>query len=161
VRHAEKAAEPVTDPVLTAVGEARARALDDALSTAHIGAIITTQYARARATAAPLAARLGLPVETVANSGARAGQSAADALQSHIDAVVAAIRKHTGAVLVVGHSNTIPAIATALGAPKMPDLCDGDYDQIFFIELSATGPARFVRARYGSPASDAKCAAMK
>jgi broad specificity phosphatase PhoE len=81
---------------------------------------------------------------------------------AHAQAVAAAVRAHAGkAVLVVGHSNTITAIATALGAPAMPDLCDGDYDQLFVLEIPPSGPTRFARLRFGVPARDAACAAMR
>ena len=137
------------------VEAARAQVLADMLRSAHIGTIITTQYTRTKNTAAPLAARLGIvpEIDSVA--------AGADGLAAHVRMVVAAVRKHAGgAVLVVGHSNTIPAIAEALGSPHMADLCDGDYDQVFMLELPPTGPARFVRAHFGAPAADAKCAPM-
>src|SRR5688500_9156051 len=60
VRHAEKAAEPREDPPLTDVGRARADALARALGDSGVKAIYTSQYVRTRATAEPLAARLGL-----------------------------------------------------------------------------------------------------
>ena len=123
VRHAEKAAQPASDPALTSDGALRARALADVLAHAGVGAIITTQFARTKLTAAPLAERLGLSPETVsiATGVASNPQAQADALRAHIASVVAAVRKHAGsAVLVVGHSNTIPAIVAALGGPTFP-----------------------------------------
>ena len=152
VRHAEKAAAPADDPPLTAVGEARARALAGALAHAGIGAIISTPYARTRGTAAPIAAQLGLTVETVPVAGGVA---------AHATAVAETVRRHAGkAVLVVGHSNTIPAIAAALGAPRLPDLCDEEYDQIYVVQLMPGGEARFARARYGAPVLQSGCAQM-
>ena len=153
VRHAEKAAQPANDPPLTPAGEARAAALADVLSNASIGAIISTPYLRTMNTAKPLADKLGVRVDTVGTAGGVA---------VHAKATADAVRKHAGkAVLVVGHSNTITAIAAALGAPKLPDLCDGDYDQLLMIEIAATGSVRFVRSRFGAPASDPSCAAMR
>lgn len=153
VRHAEKAAEPAADPPLTAAGEARARALAAALAHAHIGAVISTPYLRTMHTARPIAEALGLRIENVAVSGGVA---------AHARAVAAAARAHTGkSVLVVGHSNTIPAIATALGAPPLKDFCDGEYDHLLVVEIPVTGPARFVQVRYGAPTSDPACATMR
>jgi broad specificity phosphatase PhoE len=152
VRHAEKAAAPANDPPLTPEGAARATALVDVLANAGISAIISTPYARTVGTAKPLAEKLGVKVDSVAIAGGT---------PAHVQAVADAVRKHAGkAVLVVGHSNTITAIATALGGPKMADLCDGDYDQLFVLELPASGAPRFTRARYGAVAVDSKCQAM-
>ena len=67
-----------------------------------------------------------------------------------------------GLRLVVGHSNTIPAIVTALGAPQPPPICDSQYDDLYVVTMGATRPAHVIRARYGAPSpTDAGCAAMK
>ncbi|AHG88922.1 Phosphoglycerate mutase [Gemmatirosa kalamazoonensis] len=156
VRHAEKAAEPATDPALTPAGEARAQALAAALADAHVDAVLSTPYARTRATAAPLAARAGLTPEIVPIGAGGAPEHAA--------AVAAAIRgKHRGhTVLVVEHSNTIPAVIRALGGPAMKDLCDAQYASLFVLVLpNDGGAARLVRSTYGAadpPGADA-CAA--
>jgi hypothetical protein len=50
VRHAEKADEPGADPALSAAGEARARALADALRDVKVAAVLTTPYRRTNAT---------------------------------------------------------------------------------------------------------------
>jgi hypothetical protein len=66
-----------------------------------------------------------------------------------------------GTVLVVGHSNTIPAIVGALGAPQPKELCDSEYDQVFTVVLGDTGPPRLIRSRYGAPsAEDTTCNSM-
>jgi broad specificity phosphatase PhoE len=153
VRHAEKAATPANDPPLTPEGEARARALADLLRHANVGAVISTPYARTRSTAAPAAGQRGLAIETVPVAGGVA---------AHANAVAAAVRRHAGkAVLVVGHSNTVPAIAAALGAPRLPDLCDGDYDQVFIVQLLPAGDPVFVRARFGEPSPSSACTPME
>src|SRR3954463_6196955 len=65
VRHAEKAAEPAADPPLTSAGEARARALLEAVRDAGVTAIITTDLLRTKATAQPAAAVFGITPEIV------------------------------------------------------------------------------------------------
>jgi broad specificity phosphatase PhoE len=153
VRHAEKEAQPANNPPLTADGTVRATALSEALANAGIGAIISTPFERTLATARPLGTKLGIRVDTVPIGAG---------VPAHAQAVAAAVHRHHGkAVLVVGHSNTIMAIAAALGAPSMPDLCDGDYDQILTLELQPSGPPRMTRTRFGAPAADPKCGAMK
>src|SRR3954467_6450857 len=55
VRHAEKAAEPASDPALTALGSARADALYDLVKDAGVQAVMSTEFQRTRLTAAPTA----------------------------------------------------------------------------------------------------------
>ena len=144
VRHAEKAAAPAVDPALSEAGEIRARALAEVLADARIGSVITTQFQRTRATGAPVAAALGLTAITV--------PAAADA-KAHVQAVADAVtaRPKGEAVLVVGHSNTIPAIVHALGGPALPDLCESEYDQLFILSFDGGASPRLVRARFGAP----------
>ena len=152
VRHAEKASEPAADPPLTAAGEARAKALAEALANAGVSAVVTTQFARTRSTAAPLAAALQLTPEVV---DARAPE--------HATAVAAMILAHHAGevVLVVGHSNTIPAIVEALGVQRPAAICDAEYDGLYVVTVPASGSARLVSARYGAPTPHgAECAGM-
>lgn len=131
VRHAEKAAMPADDPPLTVAGEARARDLWDAVKDAGVGAVITTQFARTKSTAQPTAAALALPTEVVNAAGATPAQD-----------VAAAVRKHAGhTVLVVGHSNTVPAIVEALGAKRPAAICDAEYDNLYIVTIGTDGRA--------------------
>ena len=129
VRHAERAdggtAAPGTtmtgtnDPELSAAGKARAQALAAMLKDAGVTAIYTTEYIRTKDTAAPLAAALKVTAEVV---------PARDQA-----ALVTKIKANTsGAVLVVGHSNTVPAIIKALGGADVT-LADNEYDSLFFV----------------------------
>lgn len=149
VRHAEKAATPADDPPLTAPGEARARDLVDVVRDAHVDAIITTQYARTRGTAQPAAAALGITPEVVSATS-----------PTHVQDVTAAVRKHAGqTVLVVGHSNTVPAIIEALGGKRPTMICDLVYDNVFVVTIASNGTVGVVHSKYGatSPA-DVSCA---
>jgi broad specificity phosphatase PhoE len=139
VRHAEKTAEPASDPLLSPSGTARADALREAVKGAGITHILTTTLQRTVLTAAPTAAALGIAPSTV---NPRSG--------THIDDVVAAVRQRAGGVvLVVGHSNTVPAIVNALGG-NAPEICDDEYDNMYVVTLAANGGApRVIRSRYG------------
>lgn len=154
VRHAEKADAPASDPGLTKAGEARARALMGIARDAGVTAVITTQFARTRETARPAAEALGITPEV-----ARASGSAAQ----HAQDVARMVQAHAGGVvLVVGHSNTIPAIVTALGAPQPPPICDSEYDDLYIVTLSPNAPVHVIRARYGAPSPVAAgCGVMK
>lgn len=138
-RHAEKAA-PTGDPVLTPVGEQRARDLAQALINVKLAAVISTQYQRTRLTAAPVAQAAGLEVMVVQASADPVGiLRALDALPSG------------SAALVVGHSNTLAPIIAALGGPKVSDLCDGEHSTLFVVERPGGGkPVSLVRAKYGA-----------
>ncbi len=150
VRHAEKAAEPADDPPLTELGATRARALQAALADAGVQAVVATPRRRTSDTARPLMDALGLAPEIVPLAG------------DHVKAVADAVRRHAGqVVLVVGHSNTIPAIIGALGGPRLKDLCDAEHSNLFVLTLPAEGAPRLIRSQYGpaDPAGAASCAA--
>jgi broad specificity phosphatase PhoE len=139
VRHAEKAPAPASDPLLSEVGQARATALADALADAGVQAVIVTPFQRTRLTAAPLMEKRGLAPQAVAVS------------PTHVADVARAVREHKGqVVLVVGHSNTIPAIVGALGGPRLPDLCDAQYAQLFTLVIPEQGTPSLVRSQYGA-----------
>jgi broad specificity phosphatase PhoE len=141
VRHGEKAASGGQDPELSEAGTARAAALAAALADAGVDAVVTTNLRRTRLTAGPLLRELKLSPEVVPAGGA-----------DHAKAVADAVRRHAGqTVLVVGHSNTVPAIITALGAPPMDELCDHEYSNLFVVVLRPGGEPTLVQSRYGAP----------
>jgi broad specificity phosphatase PhoE len=153
VRHAERAPLSTPDPPLIQAGEARARELAAVLRDAGVQAIITTQFTRTKATAAPLAKMLGLMLEVIPDTGS-----------AHARTVAASIRdRHAGqTILVVGHGHTVPAIIAALGAPAPPRICDAVFDQLFVVTLPAVGPAHIIRTRYGAVSlPDSACAPMR
>ncbi len=84
VRHAEKAGEPRRNPGLTRSGAERAAALAAVLAGTELTGIITSQFARTKATAAPVAKATGVePVVIRYRSGD---------FEAHGRAVAAAIR---------------------------------------------------------------------
>jgi broad specificity phosphatase PhoE len=120
----------------------RAHALAEALRDADVRAIITTEVRRTRDTAQPLATKLGLSPEVIQ-------PEAGEELSAHAEKVATAVRRHEGeTVLVVGHSNTVPAIIAALGGPQLPNICDALYANLFVLVPGAE--ARLVQARYGA-----------
>lgn len=140
VRHGEKATVGGSDPSLSDAGKARAQALADALAMTTPNAIIVTSLKRTAETAAVVASKTGVAL-TVITIGAGA---------THIADVATAVRKATGVVLVVGHSNTVPAIVTALGGPMLPDICDSSYATMFVLTPGADGKAaQVVLTQYG------------
>jgi broad specificity phosphatase PhoE len=153
VRHAEKASQTESDPVLSDAGTQRAKDLAAALADAGVGSVITTQYQRTRLTAAEVLSATKLTPIVVTAGGA-----------SHPADVAAAIMQRPAGevVLVVGHSNTITPIIAALGGPKMANICDSQYSNLYILQMTAPAP-RLVRANYGKadPADPACVATTK
>jgi len=141
IRHAEKATPAEENPPLSPAGRARAQALAATLEDSGVTAIVISNLRRTRDTAEPLAtARKIVPEIVPVGLGLTS---------AHVAAVVAAVRRHPGeVVLVVGHSNTIPAIIAALGGPHLAELCETQYDRLFVL-APETGGAHLVRSRYG------------
>jgi broad specificity phosphatase PhoE len=121
VRHAEKAPGSDKDPDLSEAGRARAEVLARTLKDAGITAIYATEFKRTRETAAPLAKALALQISILPGKD--------------IPEFVAKLRELKGNALVVGHSNTIPDLAKALGIADPPSLGESDYDNLFVITL--------------------------
>jgi phosphohistidine phosphatase SixA len=146
VRHAEKAATGGRDPELSAAGQARAEALAAALAGSPIDQVFVTEYRRTSETAAPPLQRARLHPTRVA-VGERTVAAHARAVAAALDSLPAG-----SAVLVVGHSNTVPAIVAAVsgGGPVMPDLADDEYSTLFVISRSPGQPPRVIRASYGT-----------
>jgi broad specificity phosphatase PhoE len=143
VRHAERVSEADRDSPLSETGVVRSRALVEALGGSGVEAIYVTQYQRTRQTAEPLATHLGLAVRTDTTTG---GTEPARQLARRV------LERHRGeTVLIVGHSNTVPAIVHALGGPELPELESSRYGDLFVITIPATGTVRTVRAQFGMP----------
>jgi len=144
VRHAEKLAEPSDDPGLSEAGLQRAaelaRQLVDADVVAGVDAIYSTSYRRTEETARPVADALSLPITSYDASNT----------ETIMDEIV---KKHKGKIiLVVGHSNTIPALIGNMGASKkVPEIKEDEYDNIYIVSIPWFGKTKTIRLRYGMP----------
>lgn len=143
VRHAEKETDSM-DPGLTAQGRARAAALAKALSDTRVDHVISTPVKRTMETAAPVVEASGATLELI---DVLAG------LDVHVAAVADTVRARPAgeAILVVGHSNTIGHIVTALGGPAIGDLDEAEYDTMFILTVGDGGKARLIITRFGAP----------
>ncbi|MCA2995514.1 phosphoglycerate mutase family protein [Gemmatimonas sp.] len=140
VRHGEKQPAPADDPSLSDAGVARAHALDKALALSAPGTIVVSPRKRTAETAAVVQQRVGV-TPTVIPLDAQ-----------HVKNVAAAVMKASGVVLVVGHSNTIPAIVNALAGTTLPDICDASYATLFLVTPAREGgKAQVVKSMYGTP----------
>ncbi len=140
IRHAEMVVGAAADPPLTAAGEERAARLatmfGDAKDVGRVDAIYVSAALRNRLTAAPLAARLGI-----------------DAIVAPTDPkalVRRVLREHGGGrVLIIGHSDTVPAIVGALtGIKRNPGIGDDEYGTMYVVTVPRVGRANLLRLNY-------------
>ena len=139
VRHAEKAAQPVDDPPLTAAGRERTEELVRTLAEAGVTAIYSSQYQRTRLTVEPLARALGLEVVELPGGDF-------ERLARRIKS-----RDAGGVVVVAGHSNTVPEIIAALGAGHVTPIDDDEHDNLYVVTIETSGSARVSTLKYGAP----------
>ncbi len=142
LRHAEKSAEPASDPGLTEIGTARAENLAVRLANAKPAAVFTSQYRRTQLTALPLAAASGISVTVVPIEKATAAEYPQQLL-----ARICALPADASAV-VIGHSNTIPAIAEAWTAHPVRPIADDEYNRILIIKLKDCHAVESLDLRY-------------
>ena len=134
VRHAEKQAGD--DPALTQAGLQRAEALAERLAGAGLTHIHSSDTRRTRDTAAPIAARTGLPVELYD--------------PTDLPALAATLLATPGNHLVVGHSNTTPPLADALGGNGGTPIVEAtEYDRLYVIEVTPSGATSRIE-RFGA-----------
>jgi phosphohistidine phosphatase SixA len=137
VRHAEKAPAPVEDPPLTPAGRTRAKVLASMLRDAKIAAVFSTQFKRTVETAKPTADRFKLAITQV---------SAAD--PADLRKQILALKGK--AVLVVGHTNTLPPLIEALGGPADVAISETEYDRLLILHVTSAKTAGLTPLRYGA-----------
>ena len=120
VRHAEKAKDGTRDPALTDAGNARAKKLSTLLRAKNITRIFSTDYQRTQQTAAPIAKVLDLQIESYD--------------PRDLKGFAAKLKAQHGNILVVGHSNTTPALANALGDSRSA-IDETVYDRLYVLQF--------------------------
>lgn len=141
IRHAEKVNSDSQNPPLSAAGEARAALLahmfGTGTSTDRIGAIYVSPLIRSHMTAAPLAAALSLtPIEMPADDPRGLARRA--------------LRDNPGGrVLIIAHTDTVPAIVTALsGDTDIAPVGAVEYDRMYVVTVPGIGRANVLRLSY-------------
>ena len=135
VRHAERA-DQSADSLLSPEGVRRSQKLRDTLRDAGITTIFTSERRRTIDTAAPLAAANHLTSQVVpaADMAAVAAKVAASGPRAR--------------VLVVGHSNTVPALLYALHVDEDVTIADSEHDNLFIVVPQKEGRPVFLRLKY-------------
>lgn len=142
VRHAEKMTDS-TDPLLSEAGKERAAELAHVLADVKLSAIISTPFKRTTGTVAAIAETRGIEITLMPIDGG---------LEKHVaDIARRVVEKYAGsAVLIVGHSNTVPAIVRKFGIDGLPELTEKDYDDLFVLNIDGSGTAQLVHLHYGA-----------
>jgi broad specificity phosphatase PhoE len=145
VRHAEKV-DASADPVLSEAGQRRAFDLAVALGDADLTHVFTSPLQRTVLTARPSAEAHAINPEVISFEGGT---------EAHVRRVADRVRAlpDDAVVLVVGHSNTIPLIAGALGETGPSEMRDCEYDRLILIPVEDDGDSPAIITRYGEPAN--------
>jgi phosphohistidine phosphatase SixA len=139
VRHAERAADHPSDPTLTPAGSARAALLARMLQDVPLVSVLATDYRRTRLTAGPVADGHGLPIESYDPRGAG------------LESLLQRLRTTPGHHLVVGHSNTTPAVVDALGGDPVSAIEEDEYDRLYVVVLVGSEAVSSALIRFGDP----------
>jgi phosphohistidine phosphatase SixA len=134
VRHAERAEDGTSDPMISETGQARALLLAEMLRDAGITHVYSTDLRRTRATGEPTASEAGLSIEVYDPRD----------LAGFAERLKATPGRH----LVLGHSNTTPELAVALGGDAHGEIAEMEYDRLYIVTLTDNG-ASTVLLRFG------------
>ena len=150
IRHAEKEDEPKQDPPLKKEGVARSQELARILGGANIKAIYTSQFARTKLTADPLAAKTGVTATSLTlkpnpdNLRLISEESTAELINK-------ILQRPGESVLVISHSNWMPDVIKMLGGDTVPTIDEQKFDDLFIVTVYAKGKAKVVHLKYGAP----------
>lgn len=136
VRHAERANDGTSDPVISLPGWDRARLLATMLADVGLTHIHSTDFRRTRGTGRPTAEALGLEIELYN--------------PRDLPGFAAQLRQTPGRHLVLGHSDTTPAMVAALGGDPISRIDEMEYDRLYIVTLTPDG-ASSVMVRFGHP----------
>jgi broad specificity phosphatase PhoE len=127
VRHAEKDLAAGKDPPLTPAGRTRAEQLSTLLAKVPLEAIYSTATQRTRQTAAPTAQAHGLAILEYDASDAVTFASQLRQRYPH------------GNVLIIGHSNTLPALVRALCHCTVGEMDEATYGIRYTVQFDSAG----------------------
>ncbi len=140
VRHAEVVVDGSGDPPLSDAGRARAELLAGIAAGFDVDAAFVTPFRRTTNTALPTAERQGLKSVAV---------PIAAGVPAHIADLAARVQNASGtASLVVGHSNTVPAVILALTGVDVGTIEETEFNRLFILRFPADGPATVEELTY-------------
>ena len=134
VRHGER--DPAGTDALSPKGKARAALLATMFADTGVSAIFTSEFTRTKQTAQPLATKVGIAAQQIAAAPA---------------AAKAQILGGGPCVVVIGHSDTVPAFIELLGGPSGIEIEESVFDRMFVLTVGSGTPASLVSFRYVNP----------
>jgi len=135
VRHAEKT-DDGKDPELSDDGKERTEDLAEALKSANIEHVHSTDFIRTRDTAEPVAKEAGVTVEKYD--------------PKDLAGFAKQLKEEGGRHLVVGHSNTTPELTKLLGGDAGTEIDEkAEYDRLYIVTIGKDGTVNSVLMRYG------------
>jgi broad specificity phosphatase PhoE len=140
VRHAEVVVDGSGDPPLSDPGRARAQLLAGIAAGYDVDAAFVTPFRRTTHTALPAAERLGLKsVDVPIPAG----------VPAHVADLAARVLAAPGiASLVVGHSNTVPAVILSLTGVDVGTIEENEFDRLFILRFPVDGPPTVEQLTY-------------
>jgi phosphohistidine phosphatase SixA len=141
VRHAEK--DTGNNPGLTAKGRKRAGDLYRLLKDKKIDLIFTSHYKRTATTADSL--RIYNKLDTVFYAADLTGDKLFEKIEERAG--------NATNILIVGHSNTLPAIIRRAGVHSysLNELPETEYDNLFIVKQKAGTGISLQQEKYGEP----------
>ncbi|MFN2457863.1 MAG: phosphoglycerate mutase family protein [Chitinophagaceae bacterium] len=139
VRHADRLDDSGNSP-LSEVGFVRAGTLRDSLIGKRIDYLFASTFLRTQQTANPLAESLNKPVQ-IYN-------------KDTTNKLIAALQRINGKkVLIVGHSDNVPAIVLGLSGQSVPVIGHDEFDNLYVIRIRKfiTASKRLWHKTYGIP----------
>lgn len=136
VRHAEKEKNK-DNPSLTEEGKTRANRLAKMLQDIPLSAIYSSDYKRTKETAEPSANQQNLEITLYNPSD----------LESTAQNLIA--NNEGKNVLVVGHSNTTPALINIMSpSQKAAPIEESEYDNLYILNINTFGTTNLIQLRY-------------
>ncbi|MDO6445207.1 histidine phosphatase family protein [Colwellia sp. 1_MG-2023] len=121
VRHAEKVLTQ-KNPPLTPCGIKRAEQLSVMLEQANIATIYSTEFVRTEQTAAPLAQKLNIPVQSYS--------------PKDLAGFAKQVKQEKKNTVIVGHSNTTPQLTSFIANTLVNEITEQEYQMLYQVQFT-------------------------
>lgn len=132
-RHAEKLSIG-NDPSLTEAGHERANHLLTVINAVKVDHVYSTPLNRTVETALPIAQYFGLEIENYDHRD--------------LSAFAKQLLDTPGTHVVSGHSNTTPALVSALTGADIAPIDENEYDNLYIVQKSVSGDVVWTQVKF-------------